>query len=103
MLVAFDDRRVLSYIWDTTAPPGTAQNASSLPLVHIFAIVCRSGGADANRWVTEQHDIAADFQKAFGRPAPHVKGLRLQINSQHTGTAAESYFADVVFRHAPQL
>lgn len=101
VLVAFDDRHILSYIWDTSAPQGTMQSASSLPLVHIFAIVCRSGTADANRWVAESHNVAADYLKAFGKPAPRVKGLRLQINSQHTGSAAESYFADVAFHNAP--
>jgi hypothetical protein len=102
VLVAFDDRHVLSYIWDTTAPQGTMENASSPPLVHVYAIVCRSGMIDANRWVSESHNVAADYLKAFGKPAPHVKGLRLQINSQHTGSAAESYFADLVFRNTAQ-
>jgi len=45
---------------------------------------------------------AADYERAFGRPAPRVKGLRLQINSQHTGTFAESYFGEVAFRSTPQ-
>src|SRR5581483_11533182 len=43
LLVAFADRRVLTYIWDTTAPKGTTAHASSIPLVHIFAVVCESG------------------------------------------------------------
>jgi hypothetical protein len=102
VLVAFDDRRVLSYIWDTTAPQGTMENASSPPLVHIFAVVCRSGTAEANRWIAESHNIAADYLRAFGKSAPRVKGLRLQINSQHTGSAAESYFADLIFRDKAQ-
>jgi len=101
VLVAFADRRVLTYIWDSDAPQGTMQSASSIPLVRIYAIVCRSGWAEANRWVAESHNLAADFERAFGRPAPQVKGIRLQINSQHTGTSAESYFADVVFRSTP--
>jgi hypothetical protein len=78
------------------------ENASSPPLIHIYAIVCRSGMADANRWVAESHNVAADYLKAFGRRAPQVTGLRLQINSQHTGSAAESYFADLVFRNTAQ-
>jgi hypothetical protein len=98
VLVAFDDRRVLSYIWDTTAPQGTMENAVSPPLVHVYAIVCHSGLAEANRWIAESRNVAADYLKAFGKAAPHVKGLRLQINSQHTGSAAESYFADLAFR-----
>jgi hypothetical protein len=80
VLVAFSDRRVLTYIWDTSAPKGLVQSSSSIPLVHIFAVVCQSGAADANRWIQEQHNIAADYERAFGRSVPHVKGVRLQIN-----------------------
>ena len=102
VLVAFDDRHVLTYIWDTTEPRGTMEKASSPPLMHIYAIVCRSGMADANRWVAESHNVGADYLKAFGKLAPHVKGLRLQINSQHTGSASESYFAELVFGNTAQ-
>jgi hypothetical protein len=102
VLVAFADRRILTYIWDTSAPKGLAQSSSSIPLVHIFAIVCESGAADLNRWIQENRNVAADYEKAFGKPAPRVKGLRLQINSQHTGATAESYFGDVAFRSVNQ-
>lgn len=101
VLVAFADRRVLSYIWDTAAPIGAAEIASSLPLVHVFAVVCESGGAAANRWITESRNVAADYQHAYGKNAPRIKGLRIQINSQHTGTTAESYFGEVAFRNVP--
>jgi hypothetical protein len=102
VLVAFEDNRVLTYIWDSSAPKGTAAPSPSFPLVHIFAVVCESGASDANRWVSETRNVAADFERAFGRPAPRVKGLRLQINSQHTGTVAESYFGEVAFRSTPE-
>jgi hypothetical protein len=102
VMVGFTDRRVLTYIWDTTAPKGTMQQASSIPLVHIFAVVCESGGADVNRWLPEMRDVAADYEHAYGKSAPHVKGLRIQINSQHTGTTAESWFGEVAFRNKPE-
>lgn len=100
VMVAFADRRILTYIWDTTAPEGTMESGSSIPLVHIFVIVCHSGFSDLNRWVQETRNLSADYQKAFGKLAPHVHGLRLQINSQHTGTTAESYFGDMAFRNS---
>ena len=102
LLVLFADRRVITYLWDSTAPKDTAQSASSVPLVHIFAIVCRSGTSETNRWIDENHNLASDYQRAFGKAAPRVKGLRIQINSQHTGTVAESYFGDVAFRSSLQ-
>jgi hypothetical protein len=98
LLVAFADRHILTYIWDSSAPKGTEQSAGFIPLGHIFAIVCESGGAQIGRWVQEARDVAADYLRAYGKPAPHVKGLRIQINSQHTNTAAESYFGEVAFR-----
>lgn len=100
VLVAFADHRVLTYIWDSTAPKGTMQSASSIPLLHIYAVVCESGTAEANRWIPESRNVAADYERAYGKPAPHIKGLRIQINSQHTGTTAESYFGEVAFRSA---
>jgi hypothetical protein len=102
VLVAFADRRVLTYIWDTSAPKGAAQSASAIPLVHIFAVVCESGAAQGNGWVLESRNLAADYLRAFGKPAPRVSGLRIQINSQHTGTVAESYFGEVAFRSTPR-
>jgi hypothetical protein len=53
VLVAFADRRVITYLWDSTAPKGAMQSSSEIPLVHIFAVVCQSGAAEANRWVGE--------------------------------------------------
>jgi Protein of unknown function (DUF3047) len=102
VLVAFADRRVLAYIWDTTAPKGTMKNASSIPLLRVFAVVCQSGTAALDRWITESRNVAADYERAYGKPAPHVKGIRLQINSQHTGSTAESYFGEAAFLSTPQ-
>jgi hypothetical protein len=101
ILLAFEDRRILSYLWDSTAPRDTMQNASAIPLIHIFAVVCRSGAAESNQWLSEGRNLAEDYRRAFGdRAVPHLRGIRLQINTQHTGTSAESYFGDVAFRNA---
>jgi hypothetical protein len=102
VLVAFTDRRVISYIWDSTAPKGAAQSAGFIPFVHVFAVVCESGSSMLNQWVSETQNVAADYQRAYGKPAPHVKGVRIQINSQHTGATAESYFGAVAFRSAAE-
>lgn len=102
VLVAFSDRKVVSYIWDSNAPKGAAQATGFIPFVHVFAVVCESGASQLNQWVSEAKNVAADYQRAYGKPAPRVKGVRLQINSQHTGAIAESYFGEVAFRSAAQ-
>jgi hypothetical protein len=101
ILIAFEDRKILTYLWDSNAPKDHFESASSLPLVHIFALVCRSGPAELNRWLSEARHIGDDYRRAYGgRGAPHVRGVRLQINSQHTGGSAESYFGEVAFRNS---
>lgn len=101
LIVAFNDRHVLNYIWDSSAPKDTVQSSSPIPFLHVFTFVCRSGAADLNRWITETRNVSDDFERVFGhRPSQHVKGIRIQINSQHTGTSAESYFGDVAFRNS---
>ena len=100
VLVAFADRHILTYIWDSSAPKGSWQSASHVPLIHIFALVCHSGPEELNRWLSETHNVSQDYQKAFELAPARVKGIRLQINSQHTGTSAESYFGDISFRAA---
>jgi hypothetical protein len=102
VLVAFAEHRILSYIWDTSAPKGTFQPASSIPLLHIFALVCQSGAGVLNQWEPESHNVAQDFQKAYDRPPGRIKGVRLQINTQHTGSSAESYFGDISFQAQTQ-
>ncbi len=99
VLVAFADHRVLSYVWDSTAPKDTFERASGIPLLHVFVDVCRSGRADLGQWLPETRNVASDYAKAYGHPPKeHVRGIRIQINSQHTGTSAESYFGEVGFR-----
>ena len=102
VLVAFADRRVLSYIWDSTAPKGTMKAVSAIPLVHVVAVVCESGSQDLNRWLNETRNVAADYARAFGKPAPRIKGVRLQINTQHTGGRAETSFGQVAFCSTPE-
>lgn len=41
-----------------------------------------------------------DYKKFFRSEPPAVYAMRLQINSQHTGTSAESYLADIAFEKA---
>jgi hypothetical protein len=71
-----------------------------MPFLHIFAVVCRSGPAEMNQWLGESRNLVEDYQRAYGHTAPRVHGIRIQINSQHTGTAAESYFSEIALKAA---
>jgi hypothetical protein len=101
VLVGFADRKVLTYIWDSTAPKGTFQSASTIPFVHVWALVCQSGQAQRGQWISEVHNVVQDFQRAYGHKPAKIKGIRLQINSQHTASTAESQFGEIAFRATP--
>lgn len=98
LFLAFSRTRAIVYIWDTSAPQGLAENAVAPPFMTIKAVVVRSGGSETGRWLTETRNVYDDYKKLFGHEPQSVGGIRIQINSQHTSSAAESYFADLVFR-----
>jgi hypothetical protein len=98
LFLAFSKTRAIVYIWDASAPQGATEDTSPVPLMHVHVVVVRSGPAELGKWITETRNVYEDYKRLFGDEPPSVAGVRLQINSQHTKTSAESYFADVVFR-----
>ncbi len=97
LFVAFTRTKSIVYIWDTNAPQGLMEDTTPVPFMHVKVVVVRSGTAGTEKWITEARNVYEDYQKLFGGEPPAVSGIRIQINSQHTGTSAESYFADVIF------
>ena len=98
LFLAFSNAKIIVYLWDTTAPEGLMEDLPAPPFMSIKAIVLRSGNMETGKWITETRNAYQDYRRLFDREPPPVVGMRLQINSQHTDTSAESYFADVVFK-----
>lgn len=98
LFIAFTKTKAIVYIWDTSALRGLMEEAPSPPFMSIKAVVVRSGMAEAGEWLSETRNVYEDYKKLFGNDPPPAQGIRLQINSQHTETSAESFFADVVFK-----
>ncbi len=97
LFLAFSKTKAIVYIWDTSAPQGLMEDAPAPPFMSIKAVVVRSGSTETGKWITETRNVYEDYKKLYGEEPPVVAGMRLQINSQHTETSAESYFADVAF------
>lgn len=98
LFLAFSKTRAIVYIWDTTALQGTTGNAAAPFFMSIKTVVVRSGRTGTGTWITETRNVYDDYHRLFGEEPTAVSGVRIQINSQHTGTSAESYFAEVVFK-----
>jgi len=102
IFVAFTKTKAIVYIWDTTAPQGLMESTSPVPFMTVKVVVVRSGPSELGKWITETRNVYEDYKKFYGEEPPVVSGMRLQINSQHTETTAESWFADVVFKKQEQ-
>ena len=103
LFLAFTKTKAIVYIWDTTAPQGLMESTSPVPFMTVKVVVVRSGPAELGKWLTETRNVYEDYKKFYGEDPPAVSGMRFQINSQHTGTTAESYFGDVVFSRSSRL
>lgn len=97
-------QQAIAYIWDSSAPVGTMSKAPSpvlYPFLDINAVVVRSGEAEKGAWITETRNVVEDYKKLFGSEPTRVKGIRIQINSQHTKSQAEAYWRSVRFKAHP--
>ena len=103
VMIAFKDKKILSYVWDSNAPEGTVSEESvPWPIsLKIKVIAVKSGAGDLGKWVTITRNIREDFKKLFKEDPPAIEGVRVQTNTQHTESFAEGYFKKIVFSKKP--
>ena len=97
VLLAFDGKYIISYIWDPTAPVGYTKDSSIPFLLAQKVLVLQSGEDKLNQWFSFRRDIKADFKKLYKKDAPKLVGVAVQINSQHTDSKCESFLSPIVF------
>ncbi len=86
----------LCYVWDGRAPAGSiAPNAYT---DRVQMVVADSGPALLGRWVSHERDVADDFRRAFGLPAPAITSVIVSADTDNTGENTEAYFGDIAFR-----
>jgi len=105
LLIAFKGRKIISYIWDTVAPEGSISDESiGWPInLKIKIITVKSGASDLNHWVSFKRNIVEDYKSLFLEDPPLIEGVRVQINSQNTGTVAETLFGKILLlSYVPQ-
>ena len=101
LIVAFSSSRFLSYIWDSTAPKGLVASAPAPPFKKVFAVVMQSGPQGLDNWITERRNLFDDYKQTFGEEPEAMKGVRIQINSQHTQSRAEASWRSIALTAQP--
>ena len=86
----------LCYVWDASLPAGTLLDNAFTHRMRM--IVADSGQVHLGQWVAHSQDLAADFQRAFGKEAatlPPLQGLLVGGDSDNTGSQSLGYVGDV--------
>jgi hypothetical protein len=91
-------RKVVAYLWDTTAAKGTMADAPAPIFLNIKAVIVESGsGEPAGKWVSERRNLLSDCKALFGSVPDRAVGIRIQANSQHTRSEAEAFWRSIRF------
>ena len=93
----FERRKVISYIWDPTAPKGTIGAAAGPIYLNVKAIVVESGAGHIGNWLIEKRNVVEDYQALFGEIPERAVAIRMQINSQYTKSVAEVFWKTIRF------
>lgn len=87
--------RLLGYIWENHAPRG--QDIVSSKFSNIRYVVLRNGSAGLGTWIGEERNVYEDYKRLFQEDPPSVGKIALMIDSDDTGSSAESFFDDIFF------
>ena len=93
----FERRKVITYIWDPTAPKGTIGAGAGPIYLNVQAIVVESGDSQIGKWSRQKRNVVEDFRALFGASPDRAVAVRIQINSQHTKSDAEVYWKTIRF------
>ena len=85
----------LIYVWDNKHPiETTVPNAYT---DRAWMIVLDSGDEHAGTWREHSRDVGADFERAFGEPAPRVSAVIVTSDTDNTQSTALARFGDIHF------
>lgn len=82
----------LMYVWAGSEPVG---NVYPSPYTDKAAtIVLRSGDEMSGQWLTEERNVADDFEGYFGRLPRRVTAVALMVDTDNTDSNATAWFDD---------
>ncbi len=83
----------IAYVWGTAQDVGeTGPNPYT---DRVRMLVVNSGAAGTGQWHSVERDLAADFERLFGEPAPPVAGIAVGADTDNTGERVTTWFGDL--------
>ncbi|MFM2066016.1 MAG: hypothetical protein RLZZ584_925 [Pseudomonadota bacterium] len=83
----------LMYVWENRQPRES--------LIHnprtdrIRKIVVESGAGNLGRWLSYERDVAADYQRAFGKAPGRLIGIAVMTDSDNTASTTEAHYGEL--------
>jgi hypothetical protein len=87
--------RLVGYVWDPKIPAGSVVKSAKTSLVAF--VVARSGARGLGEWSVERHDVAADYRRIYGEPAPKPGAVALSIDTNDTRASGAARFGRIAF------
>jgi hypothetical protein len=96
----FERRKVISCIWDPTAPQGTIAAAAGPIYLNVKAIVVESGAGQIGNWLIEKRNVVEDFRALFGESPERPMMNWVQVRGKKTvsGTVSSRPRAALICR-----
>lgn len=93
---------VIGYVWDNESPRGYFGRCKQIGGDKLRYLVLRNKSDKTGEWQSEKRNVYQDYKTLFkdikgGEPNAVTHGIQIHINSQHTGTDAESYIGEIYF------
>ena len=86
--------RQIKYVWSTTLPEGTVDRRKRFARPWFFVV--ETGADNLGRWVFEQVDLLADYDRVYGgEPKSRTRGLGILTDANSTHSYAEAHYADL--------
>jgi hypothetical protein len=85
----------IAYVWGTAQDVG--ESGPNPYTDRVRMLVIDSGDAHAGQWRSVERDVAADFERLFGEPAPPITGIAVGADSDNTGERVTTWFGDLAF------
>ncbi len=92
---AMVNSRLLGYIWESNAPEGSFIASTKQGNTKYYVV--KSGAKNLGKWFQEKRNVYQDYKRWFREEPPPVGSVSVMINTQNTGSSAESYIGDIYF------
>lgn len=93
------DTRALAYAWSGSEPVGASfPNPYTMSMV---TYVVQTGDEFAQVWRTEERDVFADYERAFGERPTGVAGLAILVDTDNTMSKTTAWFDDIELSAMP--